>query len=967
HIDEILYFFEVTNYNIVIIEDLERFEQTEIFTKLREINLLINNSKNIKKDVVFIYAIRDDMFQDNDRTKFFDFMIPIIPVINSSNSNEKLLKIIKENEYTISNDLIDDISLFIDDMRLLYNIMNEYHLYSKNLNNNLDQDKLLSMIVYKNIFPNDFTELSNNKGFLYETISNKHEYIGKEIDKIDNEIFQIKEEIKKIEIIKINNIKELRTIYLVKIIEKINISGHAFRGFWIDGHECNIQNALDDNIFQHITENSIVEYVFHTNIGQRSRHSYNFQEIEKEVDPEFTYKEREQLIYDTDNNKIELLKKNIEKVEEKKNNVRKYKIKDLLFDKQINIEIGNNKQNELINILLRNGYIGEDFLDYISIFYEGSLSKADYQFLINIKTQKNTEFDFKLNKIEKLIEKINLFEFDKEYILNYNWLDSLLSSNKQKAKRNRIFNQLKNETDLSVKFIDDFIDYTASIESFILFLCEQWTSIWSFIENESNFSEEKKEKYFKLIIEYANVKDIKEIFSDFKSKISNNKNFLGIIKDTERLKEIIKILNVKFIEIDESSPELLFDYIYEGNYYTINPKMLEIILKHNKVFKQIEFDTKNYSAIKLSDLQNLIEYVESCIDEYIASVYLKLESNTDEPLEFLIELLNNDEVSIEDKEKIINNTETIVYDVNEIEDLKVVNLLLNESKVLAIWENIISIYIQNENKLSDELISYVNVLENAKYLSRGKIDETEPDEDIVKEFLKDLLLDDRIGDQCYKFILKSIPYIYESLSYGGLSHEKVELLIENDILSLNASNYNLLKDNFGLHIMLIERNLQGFIDDIASFEIEEDDILELLQSNQISISQKEKIIENYDYSIFTESASLLKHLGKLLIDNLNFNVNENMIKPILKNTDLTTNEKITIFNHNSEKLDNDDIMEVLDSFGKPYSRITINRKRPLIDNNKLNMEFVEILKKKHCISKYTVEKNGIRISTFYNL
>ena len=159
HLDEILYFFEVTEYNIIVIEDLDRFEQTEVFTKLREINLLINNSKKIDKDVVFIYAIRDDMFQDYDRTKFFDFIVPIIPVINTSNSNELLLKIVENNDYKISDDLLENLALFIDDMRLLYNIMNEYHLYSKNLDENLDQDKLLSMMVYKNIHPDDFTKL----------------------------------------------------------------------------------------------------------------------------------------------------------------------------------------------------------------------------------------------------------------------------------------------------------------------------------------------------------------------------------------------------------------------------------------------------------------------------------------------------------------------------------------------------------------------------------------------------------------------------------------------------------------------------------------------------------------------------------------------------------------------------------------------------------------------------------------
>ena len=161
---------------MVIIEDLDRFEQTEVFTKLREINLLINNSNKIKRDVVFIYAIKDDMFVDKDRAKFFDFMIPIIPVIDYSNSSNKLLKIIQQNNYQISNDLIDNLSMFIDDMRLLYNIMNEFYVYSNKLGKDF-QNQLLAMIVYKNIFPHDFTKLSQNEGDLYSTINKKQEEV----------------------------------------------------------------------------------------------------------------------------------------------------------------------------------------------------------------------------------------------------------------------------------------------------------------------------------------------------------------------------------------------------------------------------------------------------------------------------------------------------------------------------------------------------------------------------------------------------------------------------------------------------------------------------------------------------------------------------------------------------------------------------------------------------------------------
>ncbi|WP_142413860.1 hypothetical protein [Hathewaya massiliensis] len=41
YIDEIIYFFEVTKHNVVIFEDLDRFNNLEIFSKLRQLNLLI--------------------------------------------------------------------------------------------------------------------------------------------------------------------------------------------------------------------------------------------------------------------------------------------------------------------------------------------------------------------------------------------------------------------------------------------------------------------------------------------------------------------------------------------------------------------------------------------------------------------------------------------------------------------------------------------------------------------------------------------------------------------------------------------------------------------------------------------------------------------------------------------------------------------------------------------------------------
>ena len=198
YLDEIMYFFEVTKYDVVVIEDIDRFENcSEIFTKLREINKLINDSETINKQVKFIYASRDDVFVEKERTKFFDFIIPIIPVINSSNSKEILINKLQENnlDETLELEYIKDIAWYIDDMRTLNNIINEFNIYRQTINlYNLVQEKLFSIILLKNLYPREFAELQDDKGIIYNIFNKKEERVLKIKEKLEKKSAQIKEE-----------------------------------------------------------------------------------------------------------------------------------------------------------------------------------------------------------------------------------------------------------------------------------------------------------------------------------------------------------------------------------------------------------------------------------------------------------------------------------------------------------------------------------------------------------------------------------------------------------------------------------------------------------------------------------------------------------------------------------------------------------------------------------------------------
>lgn len=129
-----------------------------------------------------MYLVKDEMFISKERTKFFDFIIPVIPAITASNSREKFSEILADLgcEEDFEGSFLQKISIYIDDLRLVTNICNEYVLYKNNLTGEesanklkLSNEKLFAMIVYKNVFPKDFSELQVGSGFIHRFFKRK--------------------------------------------------------------------------------------------------------------------------------------------------------------------------------------------------------------------------------------------------------------------------------------------------------------------------------------------------------------------------------------------------------------------------------------------------------------------------------------------------------------------------------------------------------------------------------------------------------------------------------------------------------------------------------------------------------------------------------------------------------------------------------------------------------------------------
>ncbi|GAA2530684.1 YobI family P-loop NTPase [Winogradskya humida] len=186
YLDEIVYFFESMKFDVVVFEDLDRFDDPHIFEALRELNTLLNASHAAQgRTIRFVYALKDSIFErlGNDtkqlddsataesvranRTKFFDLVVPVVPFITHRTSRDLLTTLLANPALVpVTPDLVDLVARHISDMRLLKNIRNEYAVFAARLITakhgvpQLRADSVFAMMVYKNVHLADFEQVS---------------------------------------------------------------------------------------------------------------------------------------------------------------------------------------------------------------------------------------------------------------------------------------------------------------------------------------------------------------------------------------------------------------------------------------------------------------------------------------------------------------------------------------------------------------------------------------------------------------------------------------------------------------------------------------------------------------------------------------------------------------------------------------------------------------------------------------
>ncbi len=973
YLNEVLYLFENAEADIIVFEDIDRFNANRIFERLREVNTLANIQlqKEENRILRFFYLLRDDIFDSKDRTKFFDYIVPVIPVVDSSNSYDQFISHFKNSGIfeKFDESFLQGLSLYIDDMRLLKNIYNEFVIYFNRLNTTeLDCNKMLAIITYKNLFPRDFAELQLNQGFVYTIFSEKDSFVEAEITEMKEKIDDREQRISVIRDENLTSMGELSAAFAYKY--------------------------LSDYAWTHKDDNDLSYFVINYLGGNEKSE----------------YLSRKQILEDKLSGKIDQLKQEISALEQKIIEIKNQQLHQIItrdnIDKIFSIkstnevgeitnfnELKSSEYYDLLKYLIRNGYIDETYPDYMTYFYENSLNRIDKTYLRSVTDKKSKEYTYRLKNPMQVISRLRLVDFDQEEILNFDLITCLLQTPQYYIKYiDRVFNQLK-ETN-NFKFVGAYFDITTEMPEYIKHLNIIWPELFNIALEEKSLLDNQIRKYSIFSIYYSDEDVILQINQNncLRDYISNTRDYLAIDDpDIDKLINGFSLLDVHFMGFDYEIVNMdLFNAVYENSLYEINEENLRLIQKVILGVKSNEdINSKNYTILLSNNDSKITNYVNQNINEYLETVLQMSKGNILDNEYAVLSLLNNPNLLLEHKESYISALRTVITSIKKVEDGSLWTSLLDADIVEYSECNIMDCF--EVLKLSESVVSYINRFD--KNLDFSK---TEYDEGMKESLFDSVIVSYDINNSKYKQILMSLKFEYDNFDIEGISNDKIIILIDADIIRMTTENLTFIRENYiDQKFHFIHRNIEKYIDimhdtlfskeellEIITWDISDELKIQLLRftDDEISIIGKTYssaiclyILENnfedtdlpelcssfdqWDESIQAKIFDLAVNNIEIIINNPN-HVSERLKNSLLYSDRVTRDEKIEFFIAIMPELCSDRLKEILTLLNlTDYLKIFDTRSRPRFKINVENEKLLTAFKENNLIDNYQRNPN----------
>lgn len=809
YLNEVLYLFENAGVNAIVFEDMDRYDMEGIFERLHEVNTLANIrlTKKKKSPVKFFFLLRDDLFVSKDRTKFFDYIIPVIPIVDSSNSYDQFIKLTSANSLNnlFKDKFLQGISLFIDDMRLLKNICNEFLIYYKRLGSTeLDPNKLLAIIVYKNIFPRDFSELQINKGFVCTLFNQKEDFTKAKAEQLKEKIELIDAEIRKIKEEHLISQREVDAVFVDKYFKNYSL---------LDYDDTRLTNWLKDNL----SGSELSEYTMRKDLLEKKLSAALDQLEEK----------RSKII----DEQQRLKQKKLSQIIDRENSKQVFSVvsQNALGEITSFDDVKRNQYFNLLKYLITDGYIDETYADYLTYFYPHSITTADKVFLQRVANRTAADYSFELKKPALVFEKLNVYSFDEPETLNFSLLTYMLTYDPAKECVQRLIDQVRATE--KYDFIAQYFDCTSEKAKFVVAVNLYWPGFFGTAVEKGILSKQQLWEYSHDTLYYSPDEDIKKVNVGrcLEKYISSQPDFLNVSPGNhDSLVQGLLLLGVKFEAIDYTKADHnLFKKIYEHSCYALNYNNIALMLTIiYGVEDANDIRHKNYSSIISKPDAALAQYIDRNIDMYANAMLDFCENDIQDYEKDAIAFLNHPGISIEQKQQYIRKLKTKISQLGVIEYTSLwANLL--ECCVVEFSEDNIVEYWSNSKEFDSYLTSFVNNSQRKVDLSSVQ---KKFEDSIRSELFNQIVKCKNLNNDKYIDMLTSMNRSYQRrFEITGIPDDKMELLIDAGIIYMTADILKSIRQNYpNVLYRFIEKNIENYVDIMTTQLLVHDEVLEIL-------------------------------------------------------------------------------------------------------------------------------------------
>lgn len=885
YMDEIIYLIRHGRLDAIVFEDMDRFDNVEIFNELRELNFLVNHKREKIEgeeagvDVKFFYLIRDDLFGNPaDRTKFFDLIIPVVPVMSKGNSFELLCEILKENgidleggkskgsdRKQLKTSYLKKLCIYIPDYRLLKNICNEFFVFCRQLEaekSTFDLTRIFAMITYKNLFPEDYDALSRKTGYVYNLLQLRPRMIKKQEQQIETEIIGQKEKIKQMRNEFAESEEELQALYLSGNSKYKSTAGY----YIVDG----IPESGFENRIVFIREMKEAESLQFKSVNYSTPFDVSIEDVLNDLEKNQEYAERLKWLKEKSEGGIERANQSIAELEQAKSMLKDLTIPEIkeryhisleqIWKDNITEEISErdiaqkSKKYELARILVEDGMITlKDYEYYMSYFYPGSLTKEELAFLNRVYADMELTQEERETILEhpaEIMEHMERMNYASRGIRNNFFMNYLLESGESEKAR-WIIRGIAGDNDLDYAYM--LRNCVTRKREYMMLLLNEWENFWEKLDEESGKSEsEKMDILIDILLNCGEENSIGEELKNTMFRFLRENETLFKQIPFSKNKSALALLQregyeFQFIQSDEGGEVERF--IYENNMYKINRENIERIFDTFFENETKDYNAYNYRNIKELNDKHLYEYISGNLQEY-AMVYETCYLENSEEKDVVILFLNDDDIEMEWKEQFVEKLpeKLKIGDLSEIVSQQMQEKVVKAAAMLFNAQNILEYWSWEEN-IDDALEHFlkVNYQKSGCDLTFGAMctyyADNEHKDDVVDSLLRQLLAI-RYPGRGYQNLVSSLNVWMGKFPFETVPEGMMEFMVSQNIVRISRNNLKVMRESYS-----------GYIIDWITAQ--QDSYVKYLRANRDMIREEElhSIITKKDVGI-TESTKL---------------------------------------------------------------------------------------------------------------